>query len=173
MNILGKKGVYKWLVLISCFSLSASVYSSEKTPFWGDFFDSPDKQSAQKTSSLPTTRLSSQSSSLSQPPQRVIHEPMNPVSQQVSVFLQGFPKILRDMAELERHIPTLIPGHRRNPENLRHCPKSADWRVLMAYSVEGALKKFKTIDEILEDLEKKKAEPRSSKTNGFHRRSCP
>jgi len=79
----------------------------------------------------------------------------------VSVFLQGFPKILRDMAELERHIPTLIPEHRRNPENVRHCPKGPDWRVLMAWFVKESdpsiSEKVKEISAALEVLNKKKA----------------
>jgi hypothetical protein len=153
MIFLRKKTIYKLSVFICHFFLSVSIYASDKeTGFFDGFLSSSNKPS-HKTSSVPIA-LPSQ---LPQTPQRTFLDQVTQLPNQVSMFLQAFPKILGEMAELERHIPTLIPEHRRNPMNLYRQPKRGDWRVLMACSIEGKLKIFKTVDEIFEDLNKKRA----------------
>jgi hypothetical protein len=142
MKRLRKKDAYKFIVSVSYFSLSVSAYGSDWEDIWG--------------TGVPITR-----STNPQSPQRAIPEEVSPVSQQVSTFLQGFPKILKDMGELERHIPTLTPEHRLNPKNVCRQPKSGDWRVLMAWPVKeldrSIEEKIKEIKVAVESLNKKKA----------------
>ncbi|MGV8947784.1 MAG: hypothetical protein ACOH2E_00220 [Candidatus Paracaedibacter sp.] len=155
MLFLEKKIVYTLPTIAFHLFLSISAYASDEQPgFFDSLFDSP-KKTPHKTFSVPVP-LPSHNTQISQAPQMAIPQQVNQRNEQVSTFLQTLPKILRDMSELERHIPTLIPEHRLNPKNVCRQPKSGDWRVFMACSIEGELKKFKTINEILEDLNKKK-----------------
>lgn len=175
MLFLEKKIVYTLPTIAFHLFLSISGYASDEQPgFFDTFFDSS-KKTSPKTSSVPIP-LRSHNPQLPKMSQRIIPQEVNQPNEKASLFLQMLPKILKDMSELERHIPTLIPGHRLNPANLRRQPKSGDWRVLMACSIEGELKKFKTIDEILEDLSKKKSLEKTkslkTKTQGLDRQNA-
>lgn len=173
MKFLEKKTVYGLSLLISHLLLSDSTYGSDNTRLFGDFFSStpktsqkPLQMSSQKSSSpVPLSSQNLQAASLqathqhpSQLSQGIISEQEKPIDQQAGAFLKEFPKILKKMAELEKHIPTLIPAHRRNIANLRNDPKNGDWRVLMAWAVEkpDISKRIKKIVEDVEALKKKK-----------------
>ena len=162
MIFLEKKTINGLLALALHFILSVSVYATESDDEPG-FFDSllgSPKKPVPKTPSV-YMPLRSHNPQASQIPQRIIPQEVNQPNEQVSTFLQTLPKILKDMSELEKHIPTLIPGHRLNPANLRRQPKSGDWRVLMAWAVKESdtsiAEKVKEINVAVESLNKKKA----------------
>ncbi len=136
MNFFEKKIIYKLPVLILCFLFCDSIYGTDRTGFFDDLFSFSEK-TPHKAPASPIP-LSSYNPQLSRS-QNVISDQVNPLSQQAGAFLQAFPKILREMTELERHIPTLIPDHPRNPANLCRYPRRGDWRVLMVWPVKEDL----------------------------------
>lgn len=160
MILLEKKTINGLLAFALHFILSVSVYASDDEPSFLDSLLGSPKKPVPKTSSVHMP-LRSHNPQVSQIPQRIIPQEVNQPNEHVSTFLQTLPKILKDMSELEKHIPTLIPGHRLNPANLRRQPKSGDWRVLMAWAVKESdtsiAEKVKEINVAVESLNKKKA----------------